>query len=219
MTDSEYEGEPVIRDKRRLDPVTGELRETDGGAASAQDTPPPGQDTPPPGQDTPPPGQDTPASPSAESVDWLAAAKAEAADLFDQLQRAKADHYNLDSRFNSFVKRSRVEAAAERARGVDDVLDALIPVLDDIEYARAHGELEGPFLAIAEKLEGTLRGRFAVERFGASGDVFDPNLHEALIHETSADVATDTVSLVLQPGYRVGERIVRPARVSVTGPA
>jgi molecular chaperone GrpE len=96
-----------------------------------------------------------------------------------------------------------------------EVLTALIPVLDDVDAARAAGELEGPFAAVADKLTATL-GRFGLERYGAEGEAFDPNVHEALIHQTSPDASGPTVSLVLQPGYRTPTRILRAARVGVT---
>lgn len=217
MTDPDEQ--PVIRDKRRLDPTTGELRTPeevaaeeaaiaqemagDGGASAAQDAPA---------------GAGAEQADAPDVQDPVAAAQAEAADLQDQLARAKADLYNLDQRFNSFVKRSRAEALVERGRGAEDVVEALVPVLDDIHHAREHDELVGPLGAMAEKFEETLTSRFKVERYGAAGDEFDPNVHEALMHNQSEDVATETVSQVLQPGYRVGEKVVRPARVAVTGP-
>lgn len=215
------EEEPVVRDKRRLDPDTGELRpedvadeslttenSADDGGASSPQTPTSGE------------GQgEGEAAPSGEAEqDPVAAAQAEAADLQDQLARAKADLYNLDQRFNTFVKRSRTEAQAERGRGVEDVVEALVPVLDDIHHARENDGLSGPLGAVVEKLEDTLQTRYSLERYGSAGEEFDPNVHEALMHQASDEVKTETVSQVLQPGYRVGEKVVRPARVAVTGP-
>ncbi|WP_232847827.1 nucleotide exchange factor GrpE [Occultella kanbiaonis] len=206
----ENESEPVIRDKRRLDPNTGEVRseagaavEPDGGAAQADASPA----EPVADGDTAPSGDDE-----------LAKAKAEALDLADQVARGKADLYNLDQRFNNFVKRSRAEAEVEKTRGTHSVIEALIPVLDDIAAARQHQALEGPFASIADKLESTLTTRFALERFGAEGEEFDPNVHEALMHNQSPDVTVDTITTVLQPGYRAGDVVIRPARVGVTGP-
>jgi molecular chaperone GrpE len=97
----------------------------------------------------------------------------------------------------------------------------LLPVLDDIHLARQHGDLEsGPFAAIADKLEATL-ARFGLNRFGEPGEAFDPTVHEALMH-TEAELAegttTTTVVQVLQPGYRSGDRVLRPARVAVADP-
>ncbi|ACQ81950.1 GrpE protein [Beutenbergia cavernae DSM 12333] len=205
MTENPYEGEPIIRDKRRVDPTTGELRAT-GATPGTDEVSGAGA-----------PAGATDATQAAGDSE-LEAARAEILDLQDQLARAKAETYNTDQRFNAFVKRTRGESAAERTRGRVDVAEALVPVLDDIELARAHGELVGPFAAIAEKLEQILSSRFEVERFGAEGEEFDPTLHEALMHADDPAATTTTVQRVLQPGYRAGERIVRPARVAVVGP-
>src|SRR5690606_41439052 len=98
----------------------------------------------------------------------VARAKAEAADLADQLARAKADVYNLDQRFNAYVRRSRTEVAEARSQGHADVVEALIGVLDDIELARQHNELTGPFASSAEKIEGVL-ARSEERRVGKGG--------------------------------------------------
>ncbi len=141
-----------------------------------------------------------------------------AAERLEELQRANASYYNLEQQYAAYVKRSKAEALASHDRGVGAVAEALIPVLDDIELARRHGDLaDGPFASIAEKLEATL-GRFGVERYGAAGEEFDPAVHEALMHAHSAEVTTSTVQTVLQPGYRMGERVLRPARVAVVDP-
>lgn len=211
MSESEF-GEPVIRDRRRIDPETGKLRPGVSGGAVESDGAPSGASEPVPDDAGPDAGAE------GEQPDPLAAAKAESADLFDQLQRAKADLYNLDQRYAAFVRRSRTEVEAAQQTGAAAVVEALIPVLDDIALARDHGELAGPFAAIAEKLEATLTGRFGLERFGEQGETFNPSEHEALMHEHSADATENTITTVLQPGYRVGEKVIRPARVSVTGP-
>ena len=216
MTD--WEEEPVIRDKRRLDPTTGELRSPEEVAAQEAATAQAASDGGASSASGPTSGEGSGAEGAPAEQDPVAAAKAEAADLQDQLARAKADLYNLDQRFNNFVKRSRTEALAERGRGVEDAVEALVPVLDDIHHAREHDGLTGPLGAMAEKLEEILASRFQVERYGAAGDEFDPNVHEALMHEQDEEATTESVSQVLQPGYRVGEKVVRPARVAVTGP-
>lgn len=144
--------------------------------------------------------------------------QAEVLDLQDQVARGKADAYNAEQRFNAFVKRAREQEAAAKDAGRSDVVEALIPVLDDIALARQHGELTGPFLAIADKLEATLSSRYGMERFGEVGEEFDPTLHEALMHQTAEDAESTTIAMVAQPGYRRGEAIVRPARVGVVGP-
>ena len=150
-------------------------------------------------------------------LEGLVEAQKLAAERLDDLQRAQAAHYNLEQQYNAYVKRSKAEALASHDRGVAAVAEALIPVLDDIELARQHGDLTGPFASIAEKLEGTLQ-RFGVERYGAAGEPFDPEVHEALMHAHSADVTEPTVQQVLQPGYRTPDRILRAARVAVVDP-
>lgn len=154
-----------------------------------------------------------------EELDALEKARNEMLEMADQLARAKADIYNAEQRHNAYVQRTRGELGAARQRGREDVVEALIAVLDDIELARQHGELEGPFKSIADKLEQVLAQNFEVERYGATGDEFDPNIHEALMHQPKEGVEMDVIDVVMQPGYRVGEKVVRPARVGVAGPA
>lgn len=199
---------PVIRDKRVVDPTTFERREPD--LETADD-----------GGASVPPSGGGPAGASAEAealAAQLAGAQEEVLELRDQLARGKAEVYNTEQRFNAFVKRSRELEAAAREEGRHDVVEALVPVLDDIELARQHGELTGPFLAIAEKLEQVLAARFGVERYGVQGEEFDPNVHEALMHEADPSTPVPTIAMVAQPGYRRGETVIRPARVGVVGP-
>lgn len=130
------------------------------------------------------------------------------------LKRLQAEYVNYKHR----VDRDRDVA---KDRGVTQVIEALLPVLDDIHLAREHGDLEGgPFASIADKLEGVLR-RFGISRLGEKGEEFDPSVHEALMHveaDLDEDATVTTVVQVLQPGYKMGERVVRPARVSVADP-
>ena len=97
------------------------------------------------------------------------------------------------------------------------VLSGLLPVLDDIDRAREHGELEGGFKAVADSLERTVAA-LGLTKFGAKGDEFDPNVHEALMHGHSPDVTTTTVDVVAHAGYRIGDRVVRAAKVTVLDP-
>ncbi|HLS01990.1 MAG TPA: nucleotide exchange factor GrpE [Beutenbergiaceae bacterium] len=153
------------------------------------------------------------------AVDELTKTKNELLTMADELARAKADLYNAEQRHNAYVQRSRQEILDAKKRGHEEVVEALIAVLDDIELARQHGELEGPFKSIAEKLEEALKQKFEVERFGEQGEDFDPNIHEALMHNPKEGVESDVIDVVMQPGYRVGDKVVRPARVGVAGPA
>jgi molecular chaperone GrpE len=150
-----------------------------------------------------------PSGEAAEASEVLKA-KAEAAEHLDALQRERAS-------FTNYRNRALRDQEAARSRGVQDVLAALLPVLDDVERAKQHGELSGTMAAIAEKLDQSLQ-KFGVERFGKVGEEFDPNLHEALMHSTDAEATSSTVNLVVEPGYKIGEKVVRAARVGVVGP-
>jgi molecular chaperone GrpE len=137
-----------------------------------------------------------------------------AAERLVDLQRLQAEYVNYKRR----VDRDRDLA---RDAGTAAVLEALLPVLDDIHLAREHGDLtDGPFAAIADKLAAVLT-RFGVTEIGAAGQEFDPTVHEALRHvqaELPEGATATTVVQVLQPGYMIGERVIRPARVSVADP-
>ena len=145
--------------------------------------------------------------------------RAEAARAADNLARARADLYNLQQEYQGFVRRSQEGAAGHRETGQAAVVEALIPVLDEIELARQHGDLTGTFETTAGKLEAILADKFGVVRFGEAGEAFDPTIHEALMATESEEVSEPTIALVLQPGYRLGERVVRAARVQVANPA
>ena len=154
-----------------------------------------------------------------EPVSELDLARAQAARLTDELARARADQYNLQQEYQGFVRRSREGAAGHREAGRAAVVEALIPVLDEIELARQHGDLTGTFATTAGKLETILADKFGLVRFGEIGEPFDPTLHEALMATESDEVDEPSIALVLQPGYRLGERVVRAARVQVANPA
>ncbi|MCL2465299.1 MAG: nucleotide exchange factor GrpE [Micrococcales bacterium] len=212
----EGEGAPHVVDKRKIDPTTFEVRSQAAGAAASS-----GGTAGAAGSSSDPVSSD-PASSGTTAADGttgdaLVTAEALAAERLDQLQHAQADLYNLDQRYSAYVKRTRGELASAADRGAAALAEALIPVLDDIELARRHGELTGPFQSVAERLEATLE-RFGVERYGAAGEEFDPTVHEALMHGHSPDVETTTVQQVLQPGYRTVDRVLRAARVAVVDP-
>lgn len=149
----------------------------------------------------PPPFGDTP---DAESVDQRIV------ELTTDLQRLQAEYVNYKRR----VDRDR-ELVQQNAR--IQVLSALLPVLDDLDRAREHGELEGGFKAVADSLERIVAGQGLV-KYGASGDEFDPRIHEALMHGHSPDVTTSTCQEIVQAGYQIGDRVVRPAKVTVVDP-
>jgi molecular chaperone GrpE len=136
-------------------------------------------------------------------------AAAQVAALTADLQRVHAEYQNY---------RKRVERDRElvRDRAVESVLAELLPILDDIGRAREHGELVGGFRSVGEGLEGVLT-RLGLRAFGAQGEPFDPTRHEALMREEREGVTEPTVVTVLQAGYELKGRVVRPARVSVAG--
>lgn len=137
----------------------------------------------------------------------------------EALARSRAETYNVSQEFNNFVRRSKAENKVQLENGRVDVLEALLGVLDDIDAARQAGALDGgPFSAIAEKLEETLSTRFKLERYGAEGEPFDPQIHEALTAQTNPEVEVAVVSQVLQPGYQVSDRVIRATKVMVDNP-
>ena len=133
------------------------------------------------------------------------------ATLTSDLQRLQAEYANYKKR----VERDRA-VAHESAIGA--VLTELLALLDDVDRAEQHGELSGGFKAVAEQLN-SITSRIGLEKYGIEGEVFDPQIHEALMHDESVDVVVPTASKILQPGYKYKERILRPARVAVTDPA
>ena len=135
---------------------------------------------------------------------------ARVAELTADLQRLQAEYLNYKRR----VDRDR-DLVVQNAKLA--VLTALLPVLDDVERAREHEELSGGFKAVAEALERVVAGA-GLEKFGAKGDEFDPRLHEALMHGHSSEVTTTTCDNVFQAGYRMGDRVVRAAKVTVLDP-
>ena len=131
--------------------------------------------------------------------------------LTNDLQRLQAEYANYRKR----IERDRL-VAHEMAIGA--VLTELLTLLDAVDLAEQHGEVTGGFKAVSDQLN-AITSRIGLEKYGSEGEAFDPQIHEALMHETSADVAVATASKILQPGYKYKERILRPARVSVTDPA
>lgn len=153
------------------------------------------------------------ASPAPSSSDEalieadLTAADTKVAELTDDLRRVHAEYANY---------RKRVERDREAARDVTigGVLTELLPILDDIERAREHGELEGAFKSVGEALEATCT-KLGLEMYGVADEPFDPAIHEALTSETREGLDGPIVASVYQRGYRHAGRVLRPARVAV----
>ena len=144
------------------------------------------------------------------TADELVEARKQLAERTADLQRLQAEYQNYRKR----VERDRVTV---REIAVAALLENLLPVLDDIGRAREHEELTGGFKSVGESLE-TVVAKLGLQQFGKQGEPFDPQLHEALMHSYSADVEETTCVQILQPGYKIGERIIRPARVAVAEP-
>ncbi|NEK59790.1 nucleotide exchange factor GrpE [Geodermatophilus sabuli] len=203
MTGPQGEETPrvVIRDKRRIDPTSGTVRVPAGDqpAGARPGTELPGE------QMT---EHETAAGPAPVAADDDLSRQL--AERTEDLQRVTAEYANYRRR----IDRDRtlvVDQAAERFAA------QLFPIVDDIERARDHGDLTGAFKVVADRVLGLLDG-LGVEGFGVAGDPFDPALHEAVMHDTSADVDVPTATTVLRQGFRRGDRVLRTAMVAVTDP-
>ncbi|NUP73746.1 MAG: nucleotide exchange factor GrpE [Sinomonas sp.] len=206
---------PVIRDNRKVDPTTGSVRQPDSGTAEQPEA---AENA---GEQHPEHEELRPVDEAHDAEDVLAQAERilseaegvqnEAAELRQDLQRLQAEYVNYRRR----VDRDRAVAGEVAVIGV---LSSLLPVLDDIDAARAHGDLtDGPFASIAAKLEGILTSH-GLERIDQTGVEFDPNIHEALIQQPGEGIEVDTVLQVLRSGYRTQLRVLRAAQVIVAVP-
>ncbi|TQM35852.1 nucleotide exchange factor GrpE [Pseudonocardia cypriaca] len=183
----------VVRDRRRIDPVTGEVRSPAGDPAGAV--------------------PDAPEQPAEQATgpDAVAAAElaAQVAERTADLQRVSAEYANYRRRVErdreSVLVGARVQFVAE-----------LLTVLDDLDRAEAHGDLTGPFKSVADKLVAVTQ-KLGLEPFGLEGEPFDPSVHEAVQHEASSvnGPTVTVVSAVLRRGYRIADRVLRPAMVTV----
>ncbi|MEV4108273.1 nucleotide exchange factor GrpE [Nonomuraea sp. NPDC049695] len=176
--------QPVIRDNRKIDPETGQVRDASAAEQAAEQPP---------------------------------AAAAANGELEAQLAERTADLQRLQAEYVNYRRRVERDRAAVREQAVAGALADLLPVLDDIGRARDHGELTGGFAKVAESLESALT-KLGLSSFGQKGEPFDPTVHEALMHSYSSEVTEPTAIEVLQPGYRLGDRVLRPARVAVAEP-
>jgi molecular chaperone GrpE len=198
VTSENTEQEPVtFVDKRKIDPETGEVREGDA---------------------VPEPLVGTGAAPQPDSVDEGTVEgdvvedprDTQVAELTADLQRVSAEYANYRRRTDR-----EKQTGAENAKA--SVVSQLLPVLDDLERARQHGDLEtGPLKAVADKLAGVF-SNIGLTTFGAEGDAFDPAIHEAVSHE--GDGSSPVVGTLMRPGYKLGERVLRTAMVGVVDSA
>jgi molecular chaperone GrpE len=231
MSPAEESPGPVIRDLRRIDPATGQVKNPGQGQGQGQ------QGTGQPGGGpragkTARPGRHAASRPGGAAADEAAApgqaevpespdapGKPAAGDsgLAAQLAERTADLQRVTAEYANYRKRVERDRMAVREQALANVLTSLLPVLDDIGRAREHGELVGGFKSVADSLE-SATSKLGLVSFGDEGEPFDPTVHEALTHSYSADVTEPTAVAIFQPGYKVGERILRPARVAVAEP-
>src|SRR4051812_12156565 len=191
--DEGSEEEPVIKDKRKIDPETGEAREPEVV----------------PDPDAP----DDDESLSDEDMAILDSAERDlVAEYRDRAARAEAELKNFRTR----VERDR---AANREAVIAEVLRNLLPAIDDLDRAETHGDLvEGsPLAIVASKIRGGFE-KYGLQKIGEKGEAFDPKLHEAIVQVYSKDVSVNTIADVTEPGYALGERLLRAAKVAVSVP-
>ncbi|CAN5426174.1 hypothetical protein BH10ACT7_BH10ACT7_07420 [soil metagenome] len=204
MADNEqnHDEEPIIRDKRKIDLEIGGFRDPEVGGAAAR---------------APPPDADAPDADGELSADDQAlrdqASKDLVAEMRSDMLRAQAELVNFRTR----VERDR---AANREAVIAEVIRSLLPALDDLARAEAHGDLvEGaPLTLVAQKLRGAFE-KYGLRVVGEKGEAFDPAFHEAVVQIPSPDATAITIADVIEPGYILGERLVRAAKVAVSVPA
>lgn len=192
---SEPEEPPIrIKDSRKIDPVTGKVRNPAGGSDS--------------------PAGDLADAPATDPEGGLGGAPEETAQLLEERTR---DLQRVSAEYANYRKRADRERLAAGELAVGRTLQELLPVLDDLDRANAHGDLTGGLKAIADKLTAAF-DKLGLVSFGEVGDEFDPSLHEAVLHEESDSVSVPTCTTVMRVGYRHGERLLRAAMVGVTDP-
>ena len=193
--------EPIIRDKRRIDPETGDVREPAGSGATS----------------------DVAADAEGEDVDQDLSEADQA--LLDQagqdlIAEMRSDMLRAQAELVNFRSRVERDRAANRDAVISEVIRSLLPALDDLARAEAHGDLvEGaPLTIVAQKLRGAFE-KYGLKQIGEKGEPFDPAFHEAVVQLPSPDVTVNTIADVIEPGYVLGDRLVRPAKVAVFVPA
>jgi len=144
----------------------------------------------------------------AKTREELALCRKEKQEYMDGWQRAKADYVNL-------LKRFETETKVSELKGKVGAVETLLPAFDALERAKEHGEIPEGFAAIARQLESAFAS-LGLEELGEIGEKFDPSLHDALGQDVAESAEEDdTISVVLERGWRVGDLIIRPAKVRV----
>jgi len=225
--DHDENQEPVIRDKRRVDPETGDVRAADSAAAeesvAAEGQPADGADVEDEAADSgeQPPAQADATAEAEQGENELSeedqrlldeASRDLVSDMRDQMLRAQAELVNFRTR----VERDR---AANREAVIADVVRSMLPALDDLDRADKHGDIidGSPLALVAQKINSSFE-RFGLRKIGEKGEQFDPAFHEAVVHLSDPEATENTIADVIEPGYILGERVVRAAKVAVSGP-
>ncbi|ROP73561.1 MULTISPECIES: nucleotide exchange factor GrpE [unclassified Frigoribacterium] len=227
--------EPVVNDKRRIDPETGEVRpepaapSEDGGTAAVTD-PDELIEAEAPDVEVPA-GAEAPEGAAEAAAEMAAEGEAEGAEplsaddeaILDAASRdlvadMRQDMLRAQAELVNFRRRVERDREANREAVVAEVVRSLLPALDDLARAEKHGDLaEGPMVIVAQKIRGGL-DKFGLVQVGEKGEVFDPTMHDALVQLPSADVTVNTVADVIEPGYKIGDRVIRAAKVAVHTP-
>jgi molecular chaperone GrpE len=225
MTDENQNEEPVVRDKRRIDPETGAVRQpaaTPEPADSAEPVEAVESPEPVEGENSASTssaiGEDTAEDEDVLTVDdILNAAQAEVQEPSDE---HLADLKRVTAEYANYRKRTEANREVERERAVGAAVGVLLPVLDDLDRAEKHGDLEGdaPFATIAAKLRAAT-AKLGLTSFGEVGEPFDPQRHEAIFQQPSDEVEVETVADVVETGYLLGGTMLRVAKVVVKTPA
>ena len=190
--------EPIIRDKRRIDPETGDVREPSEGA----------------GDESAP--EEEPVEHDLSDADQALLDQA-ATDLVAEM---RTDMLRAQAELVNFRQRVERDRQLNRDAVISEVIRSLLPALDDLARAEAHGDLVdgAPMAIVAQKLRGAFE-KYGLKQVGAKGEPFDPAFHEAVVQLPSPDVTVNTIADVIEPGYLLGDRLVRPAKVAVSVPA
>jgi molecular chaperone GrpE len=163
------------------------------------------------------PSPEEAAAPAGDASDQTAGLVAQLDQVRTALNERTMDVQRIQAEYQNYRRRVERDRITVKEIAIANLLTELLPVLDDIGRAREHGELVGGFKSVAESLE-TVAAKMGLQQFGKEGEPFDPTIHEALMHSYAPDVTETTCVAILQPGYRFGERTIRPARVAVAEP-
>ena len=137
--------------------------------------------------------------------------------VVDEVATLTADLQRLQAEYANYRKRVDRDRLSTTEIAFSAVLMEFLPVLDDLDRAAEHGELTGGFKAVADRINSIVE-KLGLSKFAEAPVPFNPEIHEALTHESSTEVTQPTASKILQPGYKYKERVIRPARVAVTDP-